>query len=89
MSASTTSPQTSSASTTEWVTFQSTPNSGVNFTRSLNEGPVPQIWNYQKRRFMENNLMHFFNKGFLGLLTSKNAVLGIASLKDTSKSAWT
>ena len=55
------------------VTFQSTPNSGT--TRSSNDGhPSPSV-DLSKEEVFENNLTQLFTKGFLAVLTSKDAVL--------------
>ena len=67
--------QYSSASTTGRVTFQSTPNSGVNSTRSSNEGPASPNLELSKKDVFENNLTQLFTKGFIAVLTSKDAVL--------------
>ena len=67
--------QYSSASTTRRVTFQSTPNSGVNSTRSSNEGPASPNLELSKKDVFENNLTQLFTKGFIAVLTSKDAVL--------------
>ena len=57
------------------VTFQSTPNSAVNTTRSSNEGQNSPNLDLSKEEFFENNLTQLFTKGFLAVLTSKDAVL--------------
>ena len=55
------------------VTFQSTPNSGT--TRSSNDGhPSPSV-ELSREEVFENNLTQLFTKGFLAVLTSKDAVL--------------
>ena len=69
MSASNTTPQTTSASTTGRVTFQSTPNSGVNSTRS-NEDPASPNLELSKEEVFENNLTQLFIEGFLAVVTS-------------------
>ena len=56
------------------VTFQSTPNSAVNTTRSSNEGQNSPILDLLKEEVFENNLTPLFTKGFLAVLTSKDAV---------------
>ena len=65
MSASNNTPQTPSASTTGRVTFQSTPNSGVNSPHSPNEGPAFQIWNFQRRRILKTTSHNSLQKNFL------------------------
>ena len=75
MSASNTTPEIPLVSTTGRVTFQSTTNSGVNSTRSSNEGPATPNHELSKKELIENNLTQLFTKGFLSVLTSKNAVL--------------
>ena len=62
MNASNTIPQTPPATTTGRVTFQSTPNSGLNSTRSSNEGPASPILELSKDEFFENNLTQHFTK---------------------------
>ena len=57
------------------VTFQSTPNSAVNTTRSSNEGQKSPNLDLSKEEVFENNLTQLFTKGFLAVLTSKDAVL--------------
>ena len=57
------------------VTFQSTPNSAVNTTRSSNEGQNSPNLDLSKEEVFENNLTQLFTKGFLAVLTSKDAVL--------------
>ena len=69
MSASNTSPQTSSASTGR-VKFQWTPNSAVNSKRSSNEGPTTPNLELSKEEGFESNLTQLFTKGFLAVLTS-------------------
>ena len=56
-------------------TFQSTPNSAVNTTRSSNQGQTSPNLDLSKEEFFENNLTQLFTKGFLAVLTSKDAVL--------------
>ena len=60
---------------TSRVTFQSTPNSAVNSTRSSNEGPALPNLELSKEELLENNLTQLFTKGFSAVLTSKDAVL--------------
>ena len=57
------------------VTFQSTPNSAVNTTRSSNEGQNSPNLDLSKEEVFENNLTQLFTKGFMAVLTSKDAVL--------------
>ena len=57
------------------VTFQSTPNSTVNTTRSSTEGQNSPNLDLSKEEVFENNLTQLFTKGFLAVLTSKDAVL--------------
>ena len=57
------------------VTFQSTPNSAVNTTRSSNEGQNSPNLDLSKGEIFEKKLTPFFTKGFLAVLTSKDAVL--------------
>ena len=57
------------------VTFQSTPNSAVKTTRSSNEGQYSPNLDLSKQKVFENNLTQLFTKGFLAVLTSKDAVL--------------
>ena len=57
------------------VTFQSTPNSAVNTTRSSNEGQNSPNLDMSKEEIFENNLTQLFTKRFLAVLTSKDAVL--------------
>ena len=57
------------------VTVQSTPNSAVNTTRSSNEGQNSPNLDLSKEEIFENNLTQLFTKGFLAVLTSKDAVL--------------
>ena len=57
------------------ATFQSTPNSAMNTKRSSNEGPTSPNLNLSKEEVFENNLSQLFTKGFLAVLTSKDAVL--------------
>ena len=56
------------------VTFQSTPNSAMNTSRSSNEGPTSPNLDLSKEEVFENNLSQLFTKGFLAVLTSGNAV---------------
>ena len=74
MSGSNASPQTPSA-TTGRVTFQSNHNSGINSTRSSNEGSTTPNPELSKEEVFGNNRTQLFTKGFLGVLTSKDAVL--------------
>ena len=71
VSASNTTPQTPSATSTGPLTFQSTPNSGVNSTCSSNEGPASPNLELSKKEIIENNLTQLFTKVFLTVLTSK------------------
>ena len=73
MSSSVSNPQT--PPTHSRVTFQSTPNSAVNSTRSSTEGPTSPNLELSKEEVFENNLTQLFTKGFLAVLTSKDAVL--------------
>ena len=57
------------------VTFQLTPNLAANTTRSTNEGPTSPNFELSREEVFENNLNQFFTKGFLAVLTSKDAVL--------------
>ena len=57
------------------VTFQSTPNSAVNSSHSSNEGQNSTNLELSKEEVFENNLTQLFTKGFLAVLTSKDAVL--------------
>ena len=57
------------------VTFQSTPNSAVNTTRSSNEGQNSTNLDLSKEEIFENNFTQLFTKGLLAVLTSKGAVL--------------
>ena len=57
------------------VTFQSTPNSETNTTRSSNEGPTSPNLELSREEVLENNLNQLFTKGLLAVLTSKDAVL--------------
>ena len=57
------------------VTFQSTPNSVVNSTRSSNEVQNSPNLELSKEEVFENNLTQLFTEGFLAVLTSKDAVL--------------
>ena len=67
--------QTPPAPTASGVTFQSTPNAAVNSSRSSNECPVSLNLELSKEEVFENNLTQLFTKGFLAVLTSKDAVL--------------
>ena len=73
MSSPKSNPQT--PSTHSMVTFQSTPNSTVNTRRSSNEGQNSPNVDLSKEEVFENNLTQLFIKGFLAVLTSKDAVL--------------
>ena len=75
MSSPETNPQISPTPATSRVTFQSTPNSAFNSTYSSNEGPVSPNLELSKEEVFENNLTQLFKKGFLAVLTSKDAVL--------------
>ena len=75
MSASITTPQTPSASANGRLNFQSIPNSRLNSTRSSNEGPTTPNLEYSIEEVFENNLTQLFTRGFLAVLTSKDAVL--------------
>ena len=68
-------PQTPPTPGTSRVTFQMTPNSAVNSTRSSNEGPASANRELSKKEIFENNLTQLFTKGFLAVLTSKDDVL--------------
>ena len=57
------------------VTFQSTPNSAANSTHSSNDGQTSPNLELSKEEVFENNLTQLFTKGFLVVLTSKEAVL--------------
>ena len=57
------------------VTFQLTPNSAANTTRSSNEGPTSPNLELSREEVFENNLNQLFTEGFLAVLTSKDAVL--------------
>ena len=72
MSSLTSNPQT--PPTHSRFTFQSTPNSAVNTTRSSNEGQNSPNLDLSKEKVFEINLTHSFTKGFLAVLTSKDAV---------------
>ena len=57
------------------ITFQPMPNSAANSTGSSYDGqtsPTPEL---SKEEIIENNLTQLFTKGFLAVLTSKDAVL--------------
>ena len=56
------------------VTFQSTPNSAVNSTRSSTDGQTSPNVELSEEEVFENNLTQLFTKGFLAVLTSKDAV---------------
>ena len=73
MSSSASNPQT--PPTHSRVTFQSTPKSAVNTTRLSNEGQTSSNLDLSKEEVFENNLTQLFTKGFLAVLTSKDAVL--------------
>ena len=55
------------------VTFQSTRNLAVDTTRSSNEGQNSSNLDLSKEEIFENNLTQSFTKGFLAVLTSKDA----------------
>ena len=57
------------------VTFQSTPNSAVNSTRSSNDGQSSPYLEHSKEKVFENSLTQLFNKRYLAVLNSKDAVL--------------
>ena len=57
------------------VTFQSTTNSAVNSTHSSTEGPNSPNLELSKEEVFESFLTQLFTKGFLAVLTSKEAVL--------------
>ena len=57
------------------LTFQSTPNSLVNSTRSSNEGPTSPNLELSKEEVFENSLTELLTKSFLSVLTSKDEVL--------------
>ena len=57
------------------VTFQSTPNSAANSTHSSNDVQTSPNLELSKEEVSENNLTQLFTKGFLVVLTSKEAVL--------------
>ena len=86
MSSSASNPQT--PPTHSRVTFQSTPNTvvnpyrseqstpiAVNTTRSSNEGQTSPNLDLSKAEVFQNNHTQLFTKGFLAVLTSKDAVL--------------
>ena len=73
MSSLTSNPQT--PPTYSRVTFQSAPNSALNPTISSNEGQNLPNLDLSKEEVFENNLTQLFTKGFLAVLTSKDAVL--------------
>ena len=75
MSTSNASQQTPPTPASSRVTFQSTPNSAFNSTRSSNEGPMSPNLELSKEEAFENNLTQLFTKGFLAILMSKDAVL--------------
>ena len=66
-------PQT--PSTHSRFTFQSTPDSAANSTKSSNEAQNSSNLELSKEEVFENNLTQLFTKGFLAVLTSKDAVL--------------
>ena len=74
MSASNTLPQTPPAPAGR-MTFQPTPDSAVNSTRSSNEGLTTTNLELSKEEAFENNLSQIFTKVFLAVLTSRDAVL--------------
>ena len=55
--------------------FQSTPNSAVNSTHPSNDGQNSPNLELSKEEVFENNLTQLFTKGFLAVLTSKDADL--------------
>ena len=57
------------------VTFQSTPKSAVDSTRSSGEAQNLPNLELSKEEVFENNLTQLFTKGFVAVLTSKDAVL--------------
>ena len=57
------------------VTFHSTLNWAVNSTGSSNDGQTSPNFELSKEEVFENNLTQLFTKGFLAVLTSKDAVL--------------
>ena len=57
------------------VTFQSTPNSAVNSTRSSNEAQNSPNLELSKEEVFENNLAQLFTKRFFAVLTSKDVFL--------------
>ena len=75
MSSPKTNPQAPPTHTPSRVTFQSTPNSAVNSTCSSNDGQISPNLELSKEEVFENNLTQLFTKGFLEVLTSKDAVL--------------
>ena len=60
--------------TTERFTLQSTPNSDVNTTRSFKEGQSTPNLQLSREEVFENNLTKLIAKGFLAVLTKKDAV---------------
>ena len=74
MSASKTS-QIAPAPTTGRVTFQSTPNPGVNSSRSSNEGPTSPDLELSEEDIFQNNPTQLPTKVIRAALTSKYAVL--------------
>ena len=75
MGTSNASQQTPPTPATSRVTFQTTPNSAVNSFRSSNEGPASSNLELSKEEVFENSLTQLFTKGFLAVLTTKDAVL--------------
>ena len=72
------------------VTFQSTPNSAANTTRSSNEGPTSPNLDLSREEVFENNLSQLFTKGFLDVLTVRTRYLkrcSIASYRTTPNGA--
>ena len=72
---SNTKPQTPPTPATSRETFQPMLNSAVNSTRSSNECPASLNLEFSKEEVFEKNLTQQFTKGFLAVLTSKDAVL--------------
>ena len=64
-------PKTPPTSAPNRVTFQSTPNSAGNSTRSSNDEQVSPILDLSKEEVFEKNLTQLFTKGSLAVLTSK------------------
>ena len=75
MSTSNAYPQTPPTPATSRVLFQSNPNLAVNSNRSSSEGPMSPNVELSKEELFENNFTQLFTKGFLAVLTSKDAVL--------------